>query len=256
MGVLSGWERSHSWAHVSGRAGGWASGMAAPADRQECPAPDGRLSEAGLRTWKPLSVSASIPHAAIPSVREVVGHGPRPFRPNRATPAVGGMTPIHRMLHRAPGRPAAPPRLPRPGVHACTHRQAIEKRSRCPTDRQELTLGTGVDIHGSSDALWERSHVRCPCPRRHLSDRAPSARHDDIAEPPPGRRRGALMFGRPDSSTPRDAHGRTFVMPARNACPAVLRPVCPGRGTPDGRHPPRTPTVLARSPQEMTDAFP
>lgn len=130
------------------------------------------------------------------------------------------------------------------------------RRSPGPTDRQEPTLGTGVDIHGSSDALWERSHVRCPCPRRHLSDRAPSARHDDIAEPPPGRRRGALMFGRPVSSTPRDAHGRTFVMPARNACPAVLRPVCPGRGTPDGRHPPRTPTVLARSPQEMTDAFP
>ncbi len=53
---------------------------------------------------------------------------------------------------------------------------------------------------------------------------------------------------RPVCSTPRDAHGRTVVLPARH-CPAVFRPACPGRGAPDGRRRPRTRPYLPALPR-------
>lgn len=254
MGVLSGWERSHSWAHVSGRAGGWASGMAAPADRQECPAPAGRLIEAGLRTWKPLSVSASIPHAAIASLRGRVGHRARPFRPrpqpSRHRDHDGHLPRSATSASEAP----APPCPPRPGVHTAQAPLDPRPSRGRSTSRQKPTPDTGVDIHGSGVAPWERSHVRCPCPRRHLSDRAPSARDDETPGPRPvGAAARSCSAARLFHSARRT---RSHRRPARTPLSGGLPSGVPGtRRT--GRSPPSPHTpVPARSPQEMTDALP
>lgn len=247
MGVLSGWERSHTWAHVSGRAGGWASGMAAPADRQECPAPDGRLIEAGLRTWKPLSVSASIPHAAIASLRGRVGHRARPFRP-RPQPSRHRDHDGH-LPRSAPSASEAPPLRAHRDL-ACTPRRRRSTRGpqgdarrpvRNPLLTRVLTSTVPASHLGSAPTFGAPVPAVTSATGHRL--RATTKRRAPARSAP---RRAPVR--RPVCSTPRDAHGRTVVLPARH-CPAVFRPACPGRGAPDGRRRPRTRPYLPALPR-------